>query len=253
MALSGDDRPAPVTPVHVWLVDLSRLDIQGLWSVLAPDERDRAERFHFARDRDRYIAARGALRTLLSAHGAGPPERLRFIYGPQGKPALAGESPALRFNLAHSDDLALIAVAQRRDVGVDLEREQPDQVVTEVAPRVFCERERDGLARLEGASRQRTFVRMWTRKEAYIKADGGGFSLPLDRIDVSGRGRRVLVRDESGRWAASRRWSVYSVRVRPGYAGAIAVPCEPVRLIRRTWQAGEPPATTSGLPGDHAP
>jgi 4'-phosphopantetheinyl transferase len=234
MDLTNDDRPRDAA-VHVWRVDLSRLELPELWKLLTDDERARAERFHFARDRDRYVGARGALRVLLASHGSSRPEQLRFVYSPQGKPALAGEAPALRFNLAHSDDLAVIAIAEGRDVGVDVEREPSDEVVTEVGPRVLCERERESLARLDGASRRRAFARLWTRKEACIKADGGGFALPLDRIDVSGRSRRVLELDQAGRWVPSPRWTVYGVRVRTGYAGALAVSHEPVRLILGHW------------------
>lgn len=240
--------------MHVWRVSLPRLDLPELWNLLTADERERAERFHFTRDRNRFVGARGALRVLLAAHGGGRPEHLRFTYGPQGKPALAAEDSGLRFNLAHSDDLALIAITRGGEVGVDVERVPSPEVVTEVAPRVFCQRERERLDLLGGDARRWAFARLWTRKEACIKADGAGFSLALERIDVFGRGPRVLIFDESaGGWAPSPRWSVYPVRVRPGYAGALAVECAPVRLILRSWSGRSPPVTPSGPPGDHAP
>lgn len=116
-----------MSDVHVWRVELSRLGprLPRLWDCLAADERVRAERFHRVRDRDRFVAGRGALRVLLASYCDTRPELLRFGYGPQGKPGLADAESPLRFNVAHSGDLAIIAVAHGREVGVDIERVPP--------------------------------------------------------------------------------------------------------------------------------
>src|SRR5207245_1715236 len=107
--------------VHVWRVPLSENDPEQLGALLSRDEWIRAERFHFERDRARFICGRGLLRTILGRYLNTDPRDLTFVEGPYGKPELTGIPSSLRFNLSHSDDLMLLAVTHARAVGVDLE------------------------------------------------------------------------------------------------------------------------------------
>ena len=147
----------------VWQVSL---DVPPASVYLSPDEQARAERFRFARDRQRYIACRSALRLLLSEALGSAPEALVFTYGPQGKP----QCSELAFNVSHSSSLALIALGAE---GVDIEKLRTDFDPHELGRRVFTESEL-GLLRTHD-----DFFAIWTRKEAVIKAEGGGFSSPL--------------------------------------------------------------------------
>ena len=108
--------------VEVWSIPLDRAeqDVDALATLLAPDERARAERFVFPRDRRRFVVARAGLRAILGRYLAQEPERVAFAYGPRGKPSV----PGVEFNLTHANELALCAVA-RRTVGVDLEWRRP--------------------------------------------------------------------------------------------------------------------------------
>ena len=123
---TGGRSPSPGT-VDVWSASLeppAPLDAH-LPGYLSPDERERAERFVFARDRDRFVAGRAFLRLLLAQYLGCEPRALRFRYGPHGKPALADERSDLRFNLAHSGTLAVCALARGSELGVDVERLRP--------------------------------------------------------------------------------------------------------------------------------
>src|SRR5436190_24043385 len=102
--------------VHVWSAHLTGAD--ALSESLSPAEWVRAQRFHFERDRARFVAGRGLLRTILGRYLDAPPRSLRFTQGLHGKPELDGMSSSLRFNLSHSDDLMLLAAAHARDVGI---------------------------------------------------------------------------------------------------------------------------------------
>jgi 4'-phosphopantetheinyl transferase len=209
----------------VWRVDLSpaRVDLGAVWTTLSADERARADRFHFDRDRQRFVAARGALRRILASYAEAPADELRFVYAPEGKPSLASPWSSLRFNLAHSEDMALIAVARGREVGVDVERVPSNGLVADVVTVVCSDPERARLQHLRPAAQRRGFARLWTRKEALIKADGRGLGLPLLHIDVSGRGSRPLMRDESTRrWLPSPRWRLRTLHVGGSYAAAVA-------------------------------
>lgn len=119
----------PATEIHTWRasLDLASPGIQALVPILSEDERVRAERFRSRRDGQRSIASRGILRFLLGRYLATDPGQIKFCYGREGKPFLANESAAggLRFNVSHSQGLALFAFARGRELGVDLERIEP--------------------------------------------------------------------------------------------------------------------------------
>jgi 4'-phosphopantetheinyl transferase len=183
MAGEGRHRLAPGS-VHVWHVDLDavvhrRPEVES-W--LSPDERDRAERFRFERDRRRFVAGRGALRAVLAAYINEDPRALRFVYGVHGRPELDGGT-AVRFNLAHSRDRGVIALTERAPIGIDIEtaREMPD--VDDLAPVVFSTAELEEVA--AARNREVAFLRGWTRKEAILKALGTGLSAVEHACSVS--------------------------------------------------------------------
>jgi 4'-phosphopantetheinyl transferase len=174
--------PGPEQPrlaadtVEVWRVDLTARTAAGARrELLSADERARADRFARAEDGDRWAYARTVLRTLLAAYADADPCELRVVEGPHGKPVLAAPGPpALRFNLSHSGETALIAVALEREVGVDVE--QPRRAVDHVAiaRRVLGEAEAQWLAALDPADREHEFLRAWVRWEAVLKCRGTG-------------------------------------------------------------------------------
>lgn len=155
--------------------------------VLSADERERAARFHFLKDREHFIAARGLLRLLLSRYLDLPPQQLSFSYSPYGKPALAGERDctSLRFNVSHSHGVALYAFTLEREVGVDVEYIRQDVVGESIAEHFFSAQEVTSLRALPAGVQPQAFFNCWTRKEAFIKARGEGLSFPLDQFDVS--------------------------------------------------------------------
>jgi 4'-phosphopantetheinyl transferase len=209
--VSADSLPVPgPAEVHVWRV---RLDpeperLEALWATLSPDERARADRFHFSRDRNRFVAGRGQLRCLLGRYLLEDPGRVRLAYGPRGKPRLASEPAAARlsFNLSHSGAQALCAVAPGAAVGVDVESLRAWEDAASVAGRYFSASEAAALRRTAPGLRAAAFLTCWTRKEAFIKATGDGLSLPLHEFDVSVTGDAVLLRtawdpDEAATWS----------------------------------------------------
>jgi 4'-phosphopantetheinyl transferase len=179
----------PENEIHVWRTRLDREAevICSLALTLSPDEKVRAERFHFANDRSHFVVARGILRRLLASYLNREPDELRFQYGPQGKPSLPAKdfrTPAIHFNLAHSHGNAVYAFARQHQVGIDIELIRDDFQVDEVAGRYFSSREIEELGKLPLTERAEGFFLGWTRKEAYIKARGEGLQIPLDGFDV---------------------------------------------------------------------
>jgi 4'-phosphopantetheinyl transferase len=202
--------------------------VQRLVETLAPDECLRAERFHFERDRRRFIVGRGVLRTILGRYLGLEPNHLQFCYGPRGKPALAGISTRpnawLCFNLAHSQNLALYAVTCERELGVDIECIHAIPDAEQIAARYFSAHENAGLRSLPANQKQEAFFNCWTRKEAYIKAIGDGLAQPLAEFDVAlapGEPARLLRIKDNAQAAA--RWSIQALTPAPGYVAALAV------------------------------
>ena len=211
--------------VHLWRAALDDHLADGLKHLLSADEISRAERFHFAKDRNHFISARGLLRALLSAYLGINGEELRFTYAEKGKPSLEErQRGAINFNLAHSHGMALYAFSQGRDLGVDLEFIRKDLADEKIAERFFSPCEIDTLNAVPAELRKEAFFNCWTRKEAYIKARGEGLSLPLDEFDVSLAPHEpaALLRnhkepDEVGRW------TMQSVLMPDGYVAALVV------------------------------
>jgi 4'-phosphopantetheinyl transferase len=234
----------PLEPqqVHVWRVplDIPASVRTALHETLSPDERDRAGRYRFDRDRNRFTVGRGVLRLLLGSYLGIPPDRPRLCYGAQGKPALANEGGEwdLQFNLSHSQGLALVAFSPGRALGVDLEQIRPDLAEDRIAESFFSRQEVATLRALPPEQQAEAFFACWTRKEAYIKALGGGLSISLDSFDVSlapGAPAALLrVRDDPGE---ASRWSLRELDPGPGFAGALVVEGHGWQLER--WQIPE--------------
>jgi len=215
--------------IHVWRASLDQapLQIESFLLSLAADEKARAERFYFARDRGHFIVARGVLRAILGRYMNRAPEQLSFRYGARGKPVLAGESgaDAIHFNLSHSHGLALYAITKGRQVGIDLERIRSDVAVAEIAGRFFPPGEAATLQALPADMQRQAFFRSWTRKEASIKARGEGL-LSLEASDAMGTHRDPI---------DAARWSLQELIPAPDYVAALAAEGNGWRLSCWQW------------------
>jgi 4'-phosphopantetheinyl transferase len=226
--------------VHVWRasLDLPSWRLQPFYPTLADDEHKRASQFHFRKDRERFMVRRGILRAILGRYLKSDPGQLRFCYGPQGKPALSPESATLplRFNLSHSDGIALFAVTSNRELGIDIEYVSADLAEEAIAEQFFSPREAAVLKALTGWKRREAFFACWTRKEAYIKARGEGLTFPLDRFEVSlvpGEPAALLYTQDDPQEVS--RWSLRELYPAPGYKAALAVEGSAWRLCCWQW------------------
>ena len=196
--------PAPLRAgeVHLWRAPLE--PTPELSATLSPGEWLRASRFHFERDRERFIATRGLLRTILACYTGIAPADLNFTAGAHGKPELDGPGTSLRFNLSHSDDLMLLAVTHFREVGVDLEFMRANLPFETLADHYFDPEEAWDLRLLPAAQRAWKFYDTWTCTEARLKAGGTGLA----------NGFHVVEPD---------RWSLLKLTPAAGYTAALAV------------------------------
>ncbi len=217
------------TELHVWRVALDQpyTVVAHLRASLSADEQVRADRFHFDRDRRRYIVARGGLRSIIGRYLDLPPGRLMFEYGPYGKPRLSPAlgQPELHFNVTHSHELAVYAITRALEVGVDVEYTDRRVLdMDQLAERFFSRNENAVYCALPAQDRRAAFFRCWTRKEAFIKAIGEGLSHPLDRFDVTlTPDRPPVILTINGEPVDTTAWSLFHLEPTADYIGAIAV------------------------------
>jgi 4'-phosphopantetheinyl transferase len=212
--MSGNRPSPPAGEVHLYYADLGVYRVARPETLLSPDESARAKRYRSVADSRRYIQARCLLREVLSFYRNCTPEEIVFEYARAGKPFLQGEPPAgVQFSISHAGDRVAVAVARGRRVGVDIETMRDDIPAPDLSRRFFSGAEAAAVRNSQGRAGTELFLRLWTRKEALLKATGVGIGgLPhcpalLDPGDFS--------LDGTG-------WQVRDLRPAPGYVAALA-------------------------------
>lgn len=188
--------------------DLDGCDPFDFGQLLSADELERAARLRFERDRSRFVAARGLLRTLLGEHLGIDAALIEFDYGEHGKPRLRDHA-GLRFNLSHSGSLLVLALCEGREVGVDVEAIRDEIAAESIAGRFLPAEIAIEVERLSGSARTEAFFRGWVRQEAYAKARGAGLELV-------------------GQSPYPQHWSIVDLDLAPGHAAALAIESDPV-------------------------
>jgi 4'-phosphopantetheinyl transferase len=221
--------------IHIWRLSLEALSFlkPHLERFLAPDERERSARFIFDKDRKRYIIGRGALRIILGSYLKIQPEKIRFVYGLYGKPMLYTKNlrSIVHFNLSHSNNMALVAIARDAEIGVDIEYVRPLPDAEEIAERFFSTEEFAAFRSIPPAKKLNAFYKCWTRKESFIKAIGNGLSQSLHSFQVSlapGEPARLISIDNDKKKAAE--WTIWDLMPSEGYAAAFAVKLKDLKL-----------------------
>lgn len=223
--------------VHLWHFPLNQPAslLAEYSSLLSADERARVSRLHFERDQHRFTIARGISRAILGGYTHLPPRDLSFVYNPNGKPSLTGNIADIRFNVSHSADMALLGVAQAREIGVDIEAIRPEVETDKLAERFFSVRERESIQSLPPARRVAAFFRCWSSKEAFLKGQGVGLSRSLGSFDVEVDPEKpacLLATRPDAREANL--WQLHEIQTTQGYAAAVVTQgaVEHIKLFR---------------------
>ena len=209
--------------VHLWTVHLDpdREELPISRHPFSHHELSRASSYKFEQLQTRFLTGRLRLRQILSLYTGCPIEQLEFTPGYGGKPLLK-KYPKIRFSLSRSDGVQMVAVAYDREVGVDLEKLRNDDFGGVIA-RFFSPAEKASLQTVTGREMSEVFFRIWTRKEAYLKAMGVGLSYSLPAFTMSGRigDTDALVHDDGSNCALTS-WRVAEISTPTGYCGALA-------------------------------
>lgn len=235
--------------VHVWRVNMEQSALVGVRAAkaLSFDEQSRAALYKFEHLRRRYAVAHTALRLILSGYLGRDPAAISFSAGPMGKPAIArapGE-PSVEFNLTHSGELCLVAIASTRAVGIDIERCDQSIPVDTIARTVFTAHEQAMLRALPKHDKTRAFLSFWTRKEAVLKAIGCGLHVRPDQLEVSIAPAETNVLRAIWDSREAERWKVGPLPLGDDYVGAIAVEGHGAELRLFNWVGGNAGYDTS--------
>ncbi len=213
--------PSQLLPntVDIWQanLNLSSQQLQQFYSTFSPDEQQRAQRFRFERDRHQYIAARGILRSLLGQYTNTHPAELEFHYSEKGKPELSTQP--IQFNISHSHSKALYAITSNHRVGIDLEYIREIEALS-LAKRFFTPSEFNQLVTVSPQQQQQFFFKLWTAKEAYLKATGEGL-MGLAKIEIPSEYPEMHRFKINDYYCLN--WSIYSIEIDQNYAAAVAV------------------------------
>jgi 4'-phosphopantetheinyl transferase len=229
--------PLKTGEVHIWrLQPEPAIDLSSYIRILSHDEQERAQRFRLPELTRSFIADHGRMRLILSAYAQLPPQDLAFTQNKFGKPELDIPGSALRFNLSHTKGLSVLALCLDSQIGVDVEAVRLMKDWQEIAQSHFSPRENADLSSTIESDRQNAFFRCWTRKEAFLKANGYGLSKPLDSFSVS------IAREEFPAlldcvWAPQEvsGWSLASLSLEPQFVGALAVQHRGWKILSFDW------------------
>jgi len=217
--------------VHVWLIRLvaTEAELARCRDLLSPVEHARARRFRRSEDCDRYTLAHGVLRELLSHYSTVGPADLQLGTAPGGKPLLLRDGgPRIAFNLSHSAERMLLAIAEGREVGVDVESVERRVDPVKLARRYFLPCELEDIERAPEREQPTRFFEYWVAKEATLKGAGVGLRLALDALRVHLTSDRSDARIESldpQRLASD--WTVRMLSCEPGVVSAVAIRSDP--------------------------
>jgi len=222
--------------VHVWRIHLKDLDreMTQLDSILSRDEWRRAQGFRFERDQRQFTLSHWALRTILSKYLKLEADEIEFTHNRFGKPRLVGYE-RLKFNLSHSGGMALVAIAENTEVGVDVEVLDGSIGFIGLAKRFFSETEYQEIVSSSGSEQSVAFFRCWTGKEAIVKAKGEGLSIPLDSFSISLTKSATQVVSLEMEEGGSSIWTLESLDVSERYFGSVAYEGRDRNVVVMDW------------------
>lgn len=222
----------PADMIHIWLIRLSHMDNPSTLdkNMLSDKELESYRKLHFERDRRRYLISHCTLRIILAQYLGIAPSQVQYQYTAKGKLSLI-EPSRVYFNLAHSHDIALVAVAAHEEIGVDVEFIRPIEDIDQLARTCFSPREYMDFSQTSPSASQRAFFNGWTRKEAYIKAVGEGLSYPLDQFDVSILPwESPMLTSIAGHPDDVNQWTLQDIPLGEDYAASVALKAQHVNV-----------------------
>ncbi|MDJ0846653.1 4'-phosphopantetheinyl transferase family protein [Crocosphaera sp.] len=184
-------QPLTINPqeVHLWKTNLeqSSINVENSFKLLNAAEKNKAQRFRFEKHQKRFTIARSSLKRILSLYLSITPQKVEFKYNDYGKPQLLEQINKidLQFNVSHSENIAIYGITCHYLIGVDVEYIRPMPEAESLAKRFFSQNEFEHISRLSPEEKNREFFKLWTAKEAYLKAIGQGIGGGLEKVEIA--------------------------------------------------------------------
>jgi 4'-phosphopantetheinyl transferase len=235
MSLNGNKRWEEGLPsshlsdneIHIWDASLQagREVVAKYSTLLSADEKKRARRFYFKADENRFITGRGILRTLLGRVLKLEPHKIKFQYGEHGKPQVEYNFPGkpFEFNLSHAKDRVVYIFNWGEPVGIDIEHVRPMKDMDDFALQFFTPNEYQLIYSLPKDQKQETFFKIWTCKEAFLKANGSGLTLPINMYEIYDISDSPKIHSIAQDLQTTAPWNLEMFIPAPGYQAAIAI------------------------------
>jgi len=223
---SEDQTKAEPEDIKVFKIQLSTYEpmLSYLWTLLNNTEQDRAERYHFKKDKNRFVICRALLKLLISDETNLNVSEINFRKGKHHKPFLP-QNPALHFNVSHSEDYAIMAIGNC-ELGVDVEFVNQQFQYKDIIPTVCTEDEKNWIHKASDALQ--TFYKIWTRKEALVKAMGIGINDDFKTMPVTDGVHYKKLQMESHRPTVK----VFSLNFNVHYQAALALITDTDKTIK---------------------
>lgn len=223
--------------IHLWTIDVSQ-NSRRISQNRSLNELEiaRANRFKYPELGEKWAFFRQALREILAQHLSQQAKKIEFETNENGKPWLKNSKNEknIFFNLSHSGSRAIVAVTSLCEIGVDVEKQKKVAELDAIANRFFSQSEQKALASLPSSQRQAAFFRIWTRKEALIKANGLGMSMPLDKFNVPISTLKDWVELEiNNRCAKNGHYYLYDVMINGEYDAALCLYSDDLKIEER--------------------
>lgn len=227
---------------HIWRIALFQKDkvLEFSADLLDENEKSKAAKFRFERDRRNYIAAHGAMREILGFYLECCPKKIEFTTNYYGKPFLRRNQTDINFNMSHSHEWALLALTKGKKIGVDIELIRAEIAEQNLAEQIFSPLENETLRNLPEKLRLKAFFDCWTRKEAFIKAVGKGLSYPLEEFAVScAPHQSAMLLSINNSSDEVENWHIKELNVGENYAAAAAIESKQLKLKFYHWECSK--------------
>lgn len=216
-----------IRDIHLWQIDTKQFvnKLPKYYVELSQDEKKRADKFYFVKDKINFILAHAFLRGLLGKYIGVETESIQFYFNRYGKPLVStDEGEGVCFNLSHSGSMIFIALSPLYHIGVDVEQVKENKSFLSLSSSYFTKAEHSAICELPEKEQLPAFFRCWTRKEAYIKGQGKGLSLALDSFEVNVQNsKKELLLNTCHDPLALDRWSLLDIKISDEYVAALAV------------------------------
>ncbi len=226
--------------IHLWYSLLDQPDdiINYFWAILSKEEKDRISKYKFKSLRNRHTVSKGLLKSFISNYLNIEPEEINFVQNEYGKPMLQPELNEidLQFNVSHSKHLGMFAFTKAHELGIDVESIQETPNLNEIIAMCFSDFEKEWFYKSEPGLQKELFYKVWTGKEAFIKAIGTGLSFPLKEIEFKINSKKIIeFKSINGDLSHRQKWDIFTFNPIPNFISSLVVETNGLKIRRYSW------------------